>query len=104
MKLQSFFLFLPLLFKLLSNSFLSSTYLFLLFLKFFSEFSFAFVELSQDRRLTRLLPLWVSGSLQQARFSRACLLTPKALLISALEGPLPDHSGRQGLMGLSPLW
>ena len=26
------------------------------------------------------------------------------LLSSAFLGPLPDHSGRQGLMGLSPLW
>ena len=64
-----------------------------------------FLRLLQVRCLTSLPPLWVSGALRL----ESLLVVQVPLLsfqppISAFEGPLPDHSGRQGLMGLSPLW
>ena len=73
------------------------------------EFFSAFLRLPQVRCLTSLPLLLVPGD-----FLLELLLVPVQvqllillfliLLTSALIGPLPDHSGRQGLMGLSPLW
>ena len=70
------------------------------------EAVFAFLRLLQARCLTSLPPPWVSGALllESLLVSEQVPLPSFQPPISAFEGPLPDHSGRQGLMGLSPLW